>query len=97
MARVRRAALLLFAAALFFGALPAAAQQPPGVGNHLVFPSPMPNWATGVPPVADPELSAESGREPPIDCGRELPCRVRLRGVLGRNGAVALEGTAFTW
>jgi hypothetical protein len=94
-----RGAPLLFAAALAAAGLPAAAQQPPP-GNRLVLPMP---WAPppgaagpGVPPSFDPE-SVRPGQEPAIDCGRDLPCRMRLRGVLGKNGAIAVEGTAFTW
>src|SRR5271170_3577134 len=97
MARLRRAAPRLLATALFVGALPALAQQQPAAGDHLVLPSPVPTWTVDGNPAADPELAGRPGREPPIDCGRDLPCRVRLRGILGRNGAVAVEGTAFTW
>jgi hypothetical protein len=34
---------------------------------------------------------------PAIDCGRSLPCGVRLQGLVGRNSGIFLEGTAFTW
>jgi hypothetical protein len=97
MARARQGSLLVLAAALFIGALPAMGQQPPAAGDHLALPSPVPNWTVDGNPAADPELSGRAGREPLIDCGRDLPCRVRLRGVLGKNGGVALEATAFTW
>jgi hypothetical protein len=90
--------------AIAIGALPAAAQAPPSASDRLVLPTPSapgsstPDWAAvGAPPEFDPNASARMGQEPLIDCGRDLPCRVRLRGVLGKNGAVAVEGTAFTW
>jgi hypothetical protein len=92
---------LPFAAALLaVVVLPAAAQQaPPTVGQRLVLPAPAaPDWnAVGKPRSPDPGASALPSGEPLLDCGRDLPCRVRLRGVLGRNGGVAVEGTAFTW
>jgi hypothetical protein len=80
-------------------ALPAAAQQAPSSNPRLVLPgSSDSDWPPdGTPPSSGSEPSAWTGSEPPIDCGRDLPCRVRLRGVLGRNGAIAIEGTAFTW
>jgi hypothetical protein len=100
-ARARRVLPLFFTAMVVVGALPAAAQQPPPSAVPLVLPAPSaaaPDWAAaGAPPILDPDASARLGREPLVDCGRDLPCRVRLRGVLGKNGAVAVEGTAFTW
>jgi hypothetical protein len=89
----------LAAALLAAAALPAAAQQAPLPDQRLMLPMPAaPDWTTaGRTPPADPGASARLGPEPLLDCGRELPCRVRLRGILGRNGAVAVEGTAFTW
>jgi hypothetical protein len=93
--RIRLSAV--FATAFALAALPAAAQQAPDSDRRLVLPAaPDPDWPPGGPPPSS-DSSAWSGREPPIDCGRDLPCRVRLRGVLGRNGAIAVEGTAFTW
>jgi hypothetical protein len=81
--------------------VPAAADQAAPAGRPLALPAPSaetPDWAVaGAGAVRDPGGAAWSGREPAIDCGRDLPCRLRLRGVLGRNGAVAVEGTAFTW
>jgi hypothetical protein len=96
----RRALLCLaFVAALLVGA-PVPAQQVPVQRPRLVLPVlPDPDWPPdGTPPSLDLEQSAWSAREPALDCGRELPCRVRLRGVLGgNNGGIAIEGTAFTW
>ena len=106
-----RRALLLFAAALVLVAVPAAAQAP--AGDRIVLPMPWaasPGWAdTGVPPRFDPGAAAQPGQEPmpghangwagvpAIDCGRSLPCGVRLQGLVGRNSGIFLEGTAFTW
>jgi hypothetical protein len=89
--------LPLAAALLAAIMVPAAAQQAPPSGQRLVLPAPaIRDWdASGTP--AGGGAEALGGREPLIDCGRDLPCRVRLRGVLGKNGAVAIEGTAFTW
>jgi hypothetical protein len=81
-------------------AAPAAAQQAPAQALRLVLPAPSdPEWPPdGAPPSRDSQDRAWSGREPAFDCGRELPCRVRLRGVLGgNNGGIAVEGTAFIW
>jgi len=80
-------------------ALPAAAQQAPPSHPLLVLPMPSAtHWtAPDKPPSGDSDATAGRGGEPLLDCGRDLPCRVRLRGVLGRNGGVAVEGTAFTW
>jgi hypothetical protein len=104
MACARLAYLLLVGAALLSGWPGApralAQQQPAGTGQRFVLPAPGPSdWtATGAPAASDdPDASVRPGREPPIDCGRDLPCRVRLRGVLGKNGGIAVEGTAFTW
>jgi hypothetical protein len=79
--------------------MPAVAQQAPLQGPRLVLTPPDPQWPPdGTAPSLDSEQSAWSGREPALDCGRELPCRVRLRGILGgNNGGIAIEGTAFTW
>jgi hypothetical protein len=109
--RARQALPLVVAAALIAwtvvgaavvgGGRPAAAQQPPASGASLVLPVPSataPGSAvSGAPAVLDPNTSVRLGPEPLVDCGRDLPCRVRLRGVLGKNGAIAVEGTAFTW
>ena len=99
-----RRAPLLVAAALAAAALPAAAQQAPPAGVRLVLPLPgaaLPGWAAPGPPR---KFAPEPATQPPgwagvpaIDCGRDLPCAVRLRGVVSKYGGVALEGTAFTW
>ena len=106
-----RRAPLLFAAALALAVLPAAAQPP--TGDRIVLPMPWaasPGWAaTPAPPKFDPGAAVLPGQEPipghangwsgvpAIDCGRDLPCGVRLQGVVGKNSGVFLEGTAFTW
>jgi hypothetical protein len=105
-----RRALLCFAAGLALAGLPAAAQPP--VGDHIVLPMPWaasPGFAgTGAPPPFGAEVAAQPGLEPmpgkdgwagvpALDCGRDLPCGVRLQGVVGKITGVFLEGTAFTW
>jgi len=108
-----RRAPLLFAAALAAAGLPAAAQQGRPAGDRVVLPMPWaasPGWADpGAPPKFDPEAAAGLGQEPApghpagwtgvpaIDCGRDLPCGVRLQGVVGKNSGMFVEGTAFTW
>jgi hypothetical protein len=47
----------------------------------------------GVSPSFDPE-AVRPGQEPAIDGRHDLPCRMRLRGVLGKNGAFAVQNTA---
>jgi hypothetical protein len=102
---------LRFAAALALAAAPAAAQPP--AGDRIVLPMPWaasPGWAgTGAPPRFDPEAAARLGQEPmlgqppgwagvpALDCGRDLPCGVRLQGLVGKSSGVFVEGTAFTW
>jgi hypothetical protein len=91
---------LPLAAALLTSALPVAAQQAPPPRPPIVLPTPAtPDWAAaGKALLPGPgEAARLEGGEPLLDCGRDLPCRVRLRGVLGKNGGIAVEGTAFTW
>ena len=99
MAWRRRLASGLIAAAAV-GALPALAQQALPSTDRLTLPMPAAPAPTlngaGSPAMFDPE-PIETGPEPRFDCGRELPCRLRLRGVIDKNGGVAVEGTAFTW
>ena len=101
----------LLAAAMVLAGLSAAAQPP--AGDRIVLPMPWaasPGWAgTGVPPKIDPKAAALPGQEPipghangwsgvpAIDCGRDLPCGVRLQGLVGKNSGIFVEGTAFTW
>jgi hypothetical protein len=101
MAPARQAWPLLMAAVLSVlpGMPPAAAQPPPSTASeHLVLPAPAPPDGTGgISQLPEAVAAVRLRHEPLIDCGRDLPCRVRLRGVLGRNGGIAVEGTAFTW
>jgi hypothetical protein len=107
---VARRAPLRFAAALALAAVPAAAQPP--AGERILLPMPWaasPGWASTVPPKFDPKAAILPGQEPmpgqsngwagvpAIDCGRDLPCGVRLQGLVGKSSGVFLEGTAFTW
>jgi hypothetical protein len=91
-------ALLAAMLAAWLAGLPAAAQQTPAATGHLIL-TPPPGSTAAAPPGREPVLG-----QPPagtgvaaIDCGRDLPCRVGLRGVLGRNGGFVVEGTALTW
>lgn len=98
----RRLGLLPALVACLAIAAPVPAQQatPTPRSPRLVLPAPPdPAWPPGgTPPSLDEQQSAWSGREPALDCGRDLPCRMRLRGVLGgNNGGIAIEGTALTW
>jgi hypothetical protein len=107
---VARRAPLLFAAALTLAAAPAAAQPP--AGDRIVLPMPWaasPGWAAPMAPLKLDPAAALPGEEPgsgqppgwagvpAIDCGRDLPCGVRLQGLVGKNSGVFVEGTAFTW
>jgi hypothetical protein len=110
MTMARRATTLL-AAAMVLAALPAVAQPP--AGDRVVLPMPWaasPGWAgNDAPPKFDPEATARLGQEPipeqppgwagvpALDCGRDLPCGVRLQGLVGKSTGVFVEGTAFTW
>ena len=78
---------------------PAAAQQTPAAGPLILAMPPAPGLTAAAPPHREPVLGQPpAGVDvPAIDCGRDLPCRVRLRGVLGRNGGFVVEGTALTW
>jgi hypothetical protein len=108
---VTRRALLLFAAALASAVVPAAAQPP--AGDRIVLPMPWaasPGFdGTGALPQFEPRSVALPGQEPmprqppgwagvpALDCGRNLPCGVRLQGLVGKLSGGFVEGTAFTW
>ncbi len=72
----------------------------------------MPNWGDLVlPPPIDPTappeslvmpdhrlpLAADPDRDGRQGCAPAWPCRLRLFGVIDKNGGVGLEGTALTW
>jgi hypothetical protein len=90
--------LLAAMLAAWLGGLPAAAQQTPTATGYLVL-TPPPGSIAAAPPGREPVLGQPPAGTgvPAIDCGRDLPCRVGLRGVLGRNGGFVVEGTALTW
>jgi hypothetical protein len=48
-----------------------------------------------VPPAANPRLPAEPDRK--NGCAPAWPCRLRLFGIIEKNGGVGLKGTALTW
>ena len=88
------------AAAFAAAALPAAAQQAlpapdsrPVTAPLMLLPQPT---EIGEPVIAGPQASAEADRERRLGCATQ-PCRLRLVGVLDKNGGVALQATAFTW
>jgi hypothetical protein len=92
--------LLAAMLAAWLAGLPAAAQQTPAAVDHLILmPPPAPGSTAAAPPGHEPVLGQPPTGTgvPAIDCGRDLPCRVGLRGVLGRNGGFVVEGTALTW
>ncbi|HEY1261583.1 MAG TPA: hypothetical protein VGF34_20225 [Stellaceae bacterium] len=89
------------AAVLIGTALPAAAQQAsplpqerPATAPLMLLPHPT---EAGKPVVYDPLFAAEADRAWRLGCAPAPSCRVRLLGVVEKNGAVALETTAFTW
>jgi hypothetical protein len=80
-------------------ALPAAAQHAVGGGPA---PLALPFYPTeaGKPVIYDPQFVAKSADDKAGDdkgCGPGLACRLRLLGVIQKNGAVELRATAFTW
>ena len=102
----------LLAAAMVLAGLPAAAQPP--AGDKIVLPMPWaasPGWAApAASPIFDPLAAAQPGQEPTpghpsgwagvpaLDCGRDLPCGVRLQGLVGKSSSgIFVEGTALTW
>jgi hypothetical protein len=77
---------------------PAAAQEspPPAVSPGLpnIAPLALPRPAdTGKPIVFAPPLEAV----PSSACAAVLGCRLRLNGVVQKNGAVELNATVFKW
>jgi hypothetical protein len=94
----RRLALAL---GLIAAPLPAAAQQTlplpqerPAIAPLMLLPRPT---DAGKPIVYGPAFAAEADRAWRLGCAPAPSCRVRLLGVIERNGAVALEATAFKW
>jgi hypothetical protein len=97
MAWRRRLTSALVAAAAICAA-PAPAQQASPLADRLTLPMPATDPTTaGKPAMFGPASIAKPDSEPLFDCGRGFQCRVRLRGVIDKNGGVAVEGTAFTW
>jgi hypothetical protein len=47
------------------------------------------------PPANQPRLSARP--DPNANCAPAWPCRLRLFGIIEKNGGVGLKGTALTW
>lgn len=74
-------------------ALPSS-QERPATAPLMLLPRPT---DAGKPIVLDPALAAEADRAWRLGCAPPPSCRVRLLGVIERNGAVALEATAFKW
>jgi hypothetical protein len=95
-------ALIALGAALAAGgwAWPAPARQLMPNWGDLVLPRPLDS-------TAPPEGLALPERWPPLaadrdpggrqGCAPAWPCRLRLFGVIDKNGGVGLEGTALTW
>lgn len=52
---------------------------------------------TGKPIIYDPQYVAKADRERLLGCTPALMCRMQLLGVIEKNGAVELKGTALTW
>lgn len=92
---------LALAIGLVAAALPAAAQQAlpsaqerPATAPLMLLPRPT---DAGKPIVYGPAFAAEADRAWRLGCAPPPSCRVRLLGVIEKNGAVALEATAFKW
>ena len=79
---------------------PAPARQLVPNWGDLVLPQPLAPTAPPeglvmpdhrLPLAADPDQGGRQG------CAPVWPCRLRLFGVIDKNGGVGLEGTALTW
>ncbi|MGH7045306.1 MAG: hypothetical protein ACREE2_02810 [Stellaceae bacterium] len=57
----------------------------------------MPPVDLTTPPNNDPGLATAPDRAGRDDCEPTWPCRLRLFGVIQKNGGVGLKGTALTW
>jgi hypothetical protein len=98
-----RKAWLAVGAALIAAAcgLPAQAQQAmPASGaaaaqRPLILQSPPADLAP--PPSFDPQLGADRFGATHDGCNPAWACRLRLFGVIDKNGGVGLKGTALTW
>jgi hypothetical protein len=76
-------------------ALSAAAQQRPSGGAPLSLALAPDPADSGKPVIWDPQFAAKpEGRE---SCEPAWPCRMQLLGVIRKNGAVELRGTALSW
>jgi len=71
---------------------PAGAQQPPTPWLSLPRPA-----DSGKAIIYDPQLAAKADQEALSGCSLALQCRLRLLGVIERNGTVELRAKAFTW
>jgi hypothetical protein len=80
-------------------AAPAAAQQ--GVSGSPAVPRPLnlqlPPTDIGQPPNRDGGLSADRDQAYGEGCAPAWPCRLRLFGVIPRNGGIGLKTNALTW
>ncbi|HEY1301226.1 MAG TPA: hypothetical protein VGF07_12065 [Stellaceae bacterium] len=92
---------LLLGAALIAAAPAAFAQQAlpvpegrPVTAPLMLLPHPT---ETGKPVIYGPQFAAEADRAWRLGCAPAPSCRLRLLGAVEKNGAVALEATAFKW
>ncbi len=101
---MRRAVLIAAIGAALVPAgwtLPAPARQLMPDWGELVLPQPLDPTAPPkglvmpdrrrLPLAADPDQDGRQG------CAPAWPCRLRLFGVIDKNGGVGVEGTALTW
>ena len=92
---------LVLGAVLIAAAPPVLAQQAPPApeGRPLTAPLmllPRPT-ETGKPVIYSPQFAAEADRAWRLGCAPAPSCRLRVLGAVEKNGAVALEATAFKW
>jgi hypothetical protein len=71
---------------------PATAQE--AAAPWLALPRPA---DTGKPVIYDPQFVVNGERDSRSGCSPGLQCRLRLLGVIQKNGGVELRATAFTW
>jgi hypothetical protein len=81
--------------------LPAQAQQAMPASRAVAGQRPLilqsPPADIAVPPDYDPRPAADRFGGMRDGCDPPWPCRLRLFGVIDRNGGVGLKGTALTW
>lgn len=56
-----------------------------------------PPAAIGIPPGRDGRLSTDDALAPGEACAPAWPCRLRLFGVIQKNGGVGLKADALNW